>query len=186
MHCLLSESLPDTPDEIHELAQNQQLTASRGREPGLQLMRHGQPVALRQWGLEIIDALGPIAERLDAVGGGQTHQAAVARARESLLAPETLPSAKVLDAIRDEHADSFVGFVRSRSQQIRDDLLALPWSDGQQAHYEAMASRSLADQSALESADTLPFEIYRQEYVSEKRLGRPLATPLPDPNYVTS
>jgi glutamate--cysteine ligase len=28
------------------------------------------------------------------------------------------------------------------------------------------------DQRAIEAADTMPFEIYRQEYVSERRLGR--------------
>ena len=51
-------------------------------------------------------------------------------------------------------------------------LLALPWSDEQQSRYVAMAVRSMADQQAIEASDSLPFEIYRQEYVSEKRLGR--------------
>jgi glutamate--cysteine ligase len=33
-----------------------------------------------------------------------------------------------------------------------------------------MAVRSMADQQAIEAADSMPFEIYRQEYVSPARL----------------
>ena len=159
LHCLLAESPPDSPDEIRELAYNQHLTAARGREPGLQLQRNGQPVALVDWGLEIIDQLGPIAARLDALDGGGDHAQAVAQARASLLAPDTLPSARVLSAIRHDHGDSFVGFVRQRSQQIREELLALPWTDEQQVRYVTMAERSVADQQAIEAADSMPFEI---------------------------
>ncbi|MFM6986080.1 MAG: glutamate--cysteine ligase [Hydrogenophaga sp.] len=171
LHCLLADSPPDTPEEIRELAQNQHLTAARGREPGLQLQRHGQPVTLVDWGLSLIDQLGPIAARLDALHGGDRHALAVARARTALQAPDTLPSARVLQAIHSEHADAFVGFVRSRSQAIRDELLALPWSPEQQSRYAAMAVQSIADQQAIEAADTQPFETYRQEYVSEQRLA---------------
>ena len=179
MHCLLSDSPPDSPEEIHELAHNQHLTAARGREPGLQLQREGRPVALLDWGLEIIDQLGPIAARLDQLQGGGAHALAVTQARAALQSPQTLPSARVLAAVRADHGDSFVGFARERSQRIRRELLALPWSDGQQSRYVAMAVRSMADQQAIEAADSLPFEIYRQEYVSERRLGKALPSPAP-------
>jgi glutamate--cysteine ligase len=172
MHCLLSDSPPDSPEEIHELAHNQHQTAARGREPGLRLQREGQPVVLQDWGLEIIDQLGPIAARLDRLQGGSAHAHSVAQARAALLTPETLPSARVLAAVQTDHKDSFVAFARDRSQHIRRELLALPWSDDQQSRYVAMAVRSMAEQQAIEAADSLPFEIYRQEYVSEKRLGR--------------
>ncbi|WP_234263391.1 glutamate--cysteine ligase [Hydrogenophaga sp. NFH-34] len=175
LHCLLADSPPDTPDEIREIAQNQHMTAARGREPGLQLLRQGQSVALADWGLDIIDALVPIAAALDATHGGHEHRDAVAAARAALLAPDTLPSAQVLAAIRSQHADSFVAFARERSQRIRDHLLALPWEADAQARYEAMAAQSLQDQRAIEAADTMPFEVYRQEYVSPARLGQPRA-----------
>jgi glutamate--cysteine ligase len=177
LHCLLADSPPDTPDEIRELAHNQHLSAARGREPALCLLRGGQPVALLDWGLEIIGQLGPIAERLDAVHGGQAHAQAVDRARAALLAPETLPSARVLAAIHTGHQDSFVAFVRERSLASRNRLLVLPWSGEQQARYEAMAAQSLADQKAVEAGDSLPFEVYRQEYTSPARLGRPQDPP---------
>jgi glutamate--cysteine ligase len=107
------------------------------------------------------------------VQGGREHADAVAQARAALLAPETLPSARVLAAIRREHSDSFVGFVRAQSLQTHQHVLGLPWSAKQQARYEAMAEKSVQDQRAIEAADTMPFEIYRQEYISPARLGRP-------------
>ena len=170
LHCLLSDSPPDTPEEIRELAHNQHLTAARGREPGLHLLRGGSEVALQDWGLEILDQLAPIADHLDALHGGASHCEAVAAARAALLAPDTLPSARVLAATRHEHASSFIDFVRTRSQAIRQQLLDLPWNAQQQSRYVDMAVSSLAAQQAIEAADSMPFEVYRQEYVSPARL----------------
>ena len=97
----------------------------------------------------------------------------MSQAREALHAPDTLPSARVLRAMAQQHDDSFIGFVRAQSAEIHRQLLALPWSTKQQARFEAMAAQSVLDQRAIEAADSLPFEIYRQEYVSPQRLGRP-------------
>ncbi len=174
LHCLLSDSPPDTPQEIRELAQNQHLTAARGREPGLTLSRRGQPVSLVGWGLELLDELMPLAVAMDGLMDSEHHARVIAQARERLQAPDTLPSARVLAAVRRDHADSFVAFARAQSQRIRDELLALPWSAAQQARFEAMSAASVAEQQRIEAADTMPFEIYRQEYVSAARLGKPL------------
>ncbi|MBS3996660.1 MAG: glutamate--cysteine ligase [Hydrogenophaga sp.] len=173
MHCLLADSPPDTPEEISELAHNQHLTAARGREPGLCLQRGGQSVPLVQWGQELIGQLQPIAHRLDATHGGSAHTEAVAHALAALQAPDSLPSARVLQRMHAAHDDAFVAFARDQSLQTHERLLSLPWSAKQQARYEAMAAQSLADQRAIEAADTMPFEIYRQEYTSPARLGRP-------------
>ena len=173
LHCLLSDSPPDTPQEIRELAQNQHLTAARGREPGLTLSRRGQPVSLVGWGLELLDELMPLAVAMDGLMDSEHHARVIAQARERLQAPDTLPSARVLAAVRRDHADSFVAFARAQSQRIRDELLALPWSAAQQARFEAMSAASVAEQQRIEAADTMPFEIYRQEYVSAARLGKP-------------
>jgi glutamate--cysteine ligase len=171
LHCLTSASPPDTPQEITELAHNQHLTAARGREPGLQLLRGGRAVALRDWGLELLQACEPIARALDAAHGGSDYSAAVAAARGALDDPSRLPSARVLAAMAAEHDNSFLRFVRARSQQTRQDLLARPWTPQQQVKYELMARQSVEAQRAIEAADTMPFEIFRQQYVSAARLG---------------
>jgi len=175
LHCLLAESPPDSPAEIEEMAHNQHLTAARGREPGLCLQRAGQSVPLVQWGLELLEPLHDIAQRLDDCHGGDAHQQAVTQARQALQAPDKLPSAQVLQAVRGQYGDSFLAFARTQSQHNHATLLALPWSDGQQTRFEALSTQSVADQRAIEAADTMPFEIYRQEYTSPHRLGRPRA-----------
>ena len=140
------------------------------------------PVILSGAGVVLSGAipdLTALAERLDALHGGHDHVLAVSQARASLHAPDTLPSARVLRAMAQEHGDSFIGFIKAQSAEIHRQLLALPWSAKQQARFEAMAEQSVHDQRAIETADTMPFEIYRQEYVSPERLGRPRSAPAP-------
>ena len=163
------------------MAANQQATAARGREPGLKVQLLGRDQVLAEAVGQVLDELQPLAQAMDAALGGTAYAQALAFARGRHAAPDTLPSARVLQAIRQEHADYFVGFVLAQSLRARENLLARPYPDALKAEYAALAAASVQQQSEIEAADTLPFEIYRQEYVSEKRLGRPLATPLPDP-----
>ena len=172
LHCLLSDSPPDSPDEIAALKNNQHLTAARGREPGLLLQRGPERVTLADWAADILAQLAPIADAMDAVEGGQAYSQALAAARAALAAPDTLPSARVLRAMRDEHHDSFVSFVRTRSADTRAQLLALPYPAALKARFDALAAASFTEQKRIESMDSMPFEIYRQEYTSPKRLGR--------------
>jgi glutamate--cysteine ligase len=50
----------------------------------------------------------------------------------------------------------------------------MPWSAEQQSRFEAMSQQSLFEQKKIEAADTMPFEIYREQYLSADRLGRPV------------
>ena len=170
LHCLLTDSPPDTPDEIAALGRNQHRTAASGRQSGLMLERNGAEVTLTGWGLELIEQCAPIAVALDAAQGGTRYTATVAAARTSLQHPDTLPSARVLDAMKQDFENSFVKFVRAQSVTTQHTLLALPFSGEQQSHFAAMTRKSIAEQQIIEAADTLPFEIYREEYVSPARL----------------
>ena len=171
LHCLLADSPPDTPAEIAELKQNQHLTAERGREPGLQLSRRGQSVLLTEWGAEVLSACAPLAAALDAAHGTSDYGDALRDAQALIAAPQRTPSARVLDSIMGEHRHSFEAFARQQSVQARDALLALPWTTEQQARYLAMADASIAAQKAIEAADTLPFEEWREQYMAVKELG---------------
>jgi glutamate--cysteine ligase len=175
LHCLQSDSPPDTPQEIDDLKHNQHLTAARGREPGLTLRRDGAEVPLVAWGADIVAQCVPIAQALDAAHGTDAYSRAVADAQDKLAQPDALPSARVLQAITREHGSSFVSFVRERSHQTQDHLLDLPWNAEQQATFEAMAAASVAEQKKIEANDSLPFDIYLQRYTSAERLGRPRA-----------
>jgi len=171
LHCLLSDSPNDTPQEIAELAHNQHLTAARGREPGLRLQRGGRETGLVDWGRELVEQCGPIAAALDAAHGGDDYAQAVRAAAAALADADSLPSARVLAAMARDHGNSFTGFVRAQSEQTRQTLLDQPLEPHQLAHFEQMTQDSIEAQKAIEAADTMPFEVYRAQYVSPARLG---------------
>jgi glutamate--cysteine ligase len=171
LHCLLNDSPPDTPQEISALARNQQKVATRGREPGLMLERAGREMLLTQWGSELVDQCAPIAAALDAAHGGTAYSDALVSARAALADPSLLPSARVLAAVAKDHENSYIGFVRAQSDKTRSELLALPYPPAMQARFEAEAAASIDEQKKLEAADSMPFEIYRQQYLSPERLG---------------
>jgi glutamate--cysteine ligase len=170
LHCLLQDSPPDTPGEIAALGRNQHRTAAYGRESGLTLERDGQPVLLVQWASEILAQCAPIAQALDDAHRGSDYSAALAAAQSALAAPETLPSARVLQAMQQDFAGSYTAFVRAQAERIRHHLLSLPWTAGQQAAFEAEAQASRDEQRRTEAADTLDFETWRQAYLDAATL----------------
>ena len=171
MHCLLSHSPEDSPAEIVALARNQHKVAERGREPGLQLDRGAGTVALKEWGLELVAQLGPIAKTLDAAHECADYSAAVQAAVDGLQHPETLPSSRVLQAITEQYGGSFGAFALAQSVQIKQRMLDLPLSAELQSRFETLARESWETQRKIEAADTMPFDIYLKEYLSHQRLG---------------
>jgi len=171
LHCLYSDSPPDTPQEIAELKNNQHLTAERGREPGLQLMRGGQPVALGEWGLQVLKECEPIAAALDAAEGSQAHADALRAAVQLFASPDSTPSAHVLRELTQTFDSDFIAYSRARSQAAREELMQRPWTDAQQQRYVALTDESVARQRAIEEADDMPCEEWRERYMAVEQLG---------------
>ncbi len=166
LHCLLQPSAPDTPDEVAALGRNQHRTAAFGRQPGLTLERDGADVPLVVWATELLAQCGAIAAALDEAHGGAAYAAALAEAQASLAAPDTLPSARVLAQTHSDFAGSYIAFTRAQSEQARSRLHQLPWSADQRLMFEAEARASVAAQRAIEAADTVDFETFRQAYLA--------------------
>ena len=173
LHCLLGDSPADTPAEIAALARNQQRVAARGREPGLLLERGDAEIALTAWGAQLLHEMEPIAAAMDAALGGAEHRQVLAAASATLNDAQTAPSARVLATMALDFDSSYVGFTRGQSVQTRHALLALPFSAEQQARFAALTQGSIDEQKRIEANDSLPFEQYRQQYLSVERLGVP-------------
>ena len=171
LHCLVSESPPDTTLEIAELARNQHRTAARGREPGLMLERAGVEVPLLSWGRELIGECGQIAAALDSAQGGDLYRAAHQAASVGLEAPDSLPSARALAAMESAYEQSYLRFARDHSLKAKKQILDLPYGDALQARFEALSAESLAEQKRIEASDSMSFETYRQNYLLPERLG---------------
>ena len=173
MHCLLSDSPPDSPAEIAALARNQQRVAARGREPGLMLERGASELSLTDWATQLLRECEPIAEALDALDHGRKHRDALLHAWTLIDCPDAAPSARVLATMASDFDSSYVAFTRVQSKQAKATLLALPYGDQIQNRFTKLAQESVEEQRRIEAADTLPFENYRQQYLSVERLGLP-------------
>lgn len=170
LHCLLSDSPEDTPQEIAALARNQQKVATRGREPGLRLERGNDEVLLMDWAKDIVQRCQTIAQALDAAQGGRAHQEAWQAAASALADPSLLPSARVVAAMQSQQTPGHVAFSLAQSAQTHAKLTAHAVSAEVLAKFEQQAQTSLQDQAAIEAADTLPFEAFRQDYMSARHL----------------
>jgi len=170
LHCLLSESPPDTPQEIETIGRNMRKVAAQGREPGLRLERKQQAVELGAWAGQVLDECAPIASALDAARESGVHREALAAAFAALRDPESVPSARILSTMRERYEGSYFQFMLAQSLKTRSTLLSEPLAGEVEALFTRMAQESLEKQREIEARDKVPFETYRQEYLSHERL----------------
>jgi len=171
LHCLLSDSAADTPAEIIANSRNQLLVAERGRDPDIRLARRGEELATAEWGGELLHECEPIAAALDDACRGSAYQDVLSAAAAALGKPSATPSARILRELAQSYGNSNVRFALAQSLRFRGDLQALPWAADAAARYERMAEESLAAQREMEANDALPFEIFRQQYLSQDLLS---------------
>jgi len=166
LHCLQSDSPPDTPQEINEVRRNQQMVALRGREPGLALERGGKQTKLVDWAREILAKCEALPGELDRAFGGGAYQDAYEAARKLVADADTTPSARVLHAMARNHGNSFVRFVLIESTLHKAALQKLELPKPVREHFAQLAAESLVKQRDLEAADAVDFETFRQRYLA--------------------
>jgi len=171
LRCLLRDSPPDTPEEVAAISRNQHDVAQRGRDPGVRLERRGQKIPLTEWAAELLGECEPIAAALDDAHGSSAYRNALAAAGAALADPTTTHSARMLAEMGKSYDNSYVGFALEQSLRHRRALLDLPIAPDVEARYARMAEDSLAAQQRIEAADSVPFETYRQQYLSRDLLS---------------
>ena len=70
-----------------------------------------------------------------------------------------------------DHGNSYVRFGLALSHAHRQAILELPLSADVAERFAHLAEESLAEQRRIEAADTVPFETYRQRYLSPPNLN---------------
>jgi glutamate--cysteine ligase len=170
VHCLASESPPDTPNEILEIRRNQQTVAVRGREPGIKLERFGASTTFARWAKEIIDACHPLAARMDALAGGSAHAEACEEMAKRVADPDITPSARVLHAMARNHDNSYARFVLVESTLHKAMLQHLELPREVRDQFGRLAAESLQKQREIEAADQADFETFRQRYLAHDLL----------------
>jgi glutamate--cysteine ligase len=137
-----------------------------GRWQELALCRaNGERVPVGNAARELLDRLQPLAEQLDGWEQGETYRNALAAQRDKLQGSDwAVPSARVLDAMSASglgHRDWTLEMSRQHQQTLRNETLA---PDVLSA-YQAMTRESLAEQQAMEAADTQPFSEFLADYL---------------------
>ena len=173
LHCVLSDSPPDSPREIEAVSRNQRLVAENGRDPLTRLDRAGEEAAPADWGRDLLQQCEPIAVALDKAHGGEKYGKVLAAAERALRDASTLPSARVLRETEHRHGKSFPEFALAQSWRHRDSLSAQPLAAAVAARFARLAQESLAGQRRIEAADDVPFETYRQRYLGQDLLAGP-------------
>jgi len=167
LFCALAESPAMSDQECQSSGENFDLVVMRGREPGLQLTRKGQPCGLLEWGEHLLDNMAACADLLDQAHQTSAYSDSLAQQRAKLRDPALTPSARVLAAISEEHEDSFFRFAMAQSEAHREHFLARPLDAAEQQGFVELARQSLADQQALEQADSIDFDTYVEQYLAQ-------------------
>ncbi|MDY7577995.1 glutamate--cysteine ligase [Herbaspirillum sp. RTI4] len=164
LHFLAFVESPLTSEaEGDENKENFNRTVKEGRRPGLALQRRGQPVGLQAWGLEMLDAMQPVAQLLDAEHGGDEHSQALEVQRAKLLNVELTPSARMLSLLREEKK-SFIDLALQQNRADAAYFRARPLSAEQIAEFDALAATSLEEQAQIEATQTGDFGTFVAAY----------------------
>ncbi len=162
-HCALAPSPQTNEDEGSENRGNFARTVKEGRRPGLCLQRQGKAIELRDWGLQLLDQMEPVARLLDLQRGDQAHANAMATQRARLQNPDLTPSARVLEGIK-QNKGSFQAFGLQQSRAHAAAWRERPLSAAQAAAFEAMAQASLDEQRRMEETQTGSFDEFIANY----------------------
>ncbi|MGV3525149.1 MAG: glutamate--cysteine ligase [Candidatus Sericytochromatia bacterium] len=161
LYCLLSPNPPISREQDLENSYNHQQAALLGRQPGVKLRRQGKEVSLRDWGLELIENMRPLASQLDRYGATPSQQGLL-DAQEALLRnPALTPSARVMASLESENIE-FLDWGLQHSQLHAETLRtqAVPQWD----EFAAATAHSLEAFAALEADQSEDFAAYLERF----------------------
>ncbi|MBS3801084.1 MAG: glutamate--cysteine ligase, partial [Thioalkalivibrio sp.] len=160
--CLLQDSALLEAGELDAIDANLLDVAHHGRQPGLELRRAGGPVGLQQWARELLALMRPVAATLDQELPGDPYRRALSEQWGKVEQADLTPSARMLEDMMAREEGFFV-HARRLSGQHREAFRSngpLPRAQT----LEALARQSLAEQAAIEAADTLDFDTFLERY----------------------
>ena len=159
IYCLLQESPPISAPEQECIDRNHGLVARRGREPGLQLVRGDESVALSEWGATICRDLVQVAGLIDP-DGQQGHVDAIRHQLQAVEDPARTPSAALLAELRSS-GQTLANYGLELAGRTREYFLSLaPELNRHRELLDAEAEGSLVRQRRIEASDEQPFDEY--------------------------
>ncbi len=166
LFCLLLDSPPIDVQEQREIDQNLGGVAHRGRDPALFLLCQGREIPLKDWARDLLNAMQPVCEALDAGAPEQPFGAALKHQLSIVEDPELTPSAQMLQEMRDT-GEGFFHFAQRLSHQHHEYYRGLRLDAEREAFFRREAALSRQLQSEIEASDKIGFDQFLAEYFAQ-------------------
>ena len=167
LFCAFEESPLISAHEGQVHARNFARTVKEGRDPALTLTRDGSEVPLKDWALELIERIRPVAQLLDDQHNeGNVHESSLNLQKAKIINPALTPSARVLEEIRSLGSATAFGLRQSElhAASFRDS----PLMPAEEALFDELARKSLDEQAAIEGQDSGSFDDFVAAYNCSK------------------
>jgi glutamate--cysteine ligase len=159
---LLLPSGPLSPAAMADIDANLLAVAHHGRAPGLMLRTEQGPSGLQTLARDLLTRMRPVAAMLDQDLPGDPYRRSLSEQWGKVEQPALTPSARMLeDMVARE--EGFYRYARRLSEQHREAFRSncpLP----RESELTDLASRSLAEQAAMEAGDHEDFERFLRRY----------------------
>ncbi len=163
LFCTLQESPCLIEGECRASNDNFLKVVKEGRKPGLELRRRGEGISLQDWASELLGEIAKVAAILDRSHGGDAHAEALSAQQAKVADSSLTPSAHVLEALR-AHDESFSQFALRQTRLHAEHFRAQPLTASDMSWFNQTAEQSLAQQAAVEAADTQDFDSFVEDY----------------------
>jgi glutamate--cysteine ligase len=161
--CLLLDSPPIDAQEHDANVSNHAAVATRGREPGLCLIRERRAVSLQAWGRELRDQVLAVCDAFDP-GGERGCADAVRACTAGLEDPALTPSQRLLEELR-QTGEPLFGYAMQMARDFDAYFRSLPSElNVHEGEFMRESQESLARQRAIEAADDMDFDAYLAAY----------------------
>ena len=167
LFCAFEESPLISAHEGQVHARNFARTVKEGRDPALTLTRDGIDVPLKDWALELVERIRPVAQLLDDQHNeGNVHESSLNLQKAKIINPALTPSARVLEEIRSLGSATAFGLRQSElhAASFRDS----PLMPAEEALFDELARKSLDEQAAIEGQDSGSFDDFVAAYNCSK------------------
>jgi glutamate--cysteine ligase len=140
--------------------------ANFGRKPNVELNQNGESILLQEWAMEIMEAIEPICEILDADNPDKPYLKALEQQQRLVENPDLTPSAQILAGMS-KNKQCFGDFGVTASTKYEAYFKDRELDAAQMQEFQQMAVTSLQEQKALEANDKLGLDDFLAHYFAQ-------------------
>lgn len=155
-------------EDFHVNNRNQLQVANQGRKPGLLLERQGRTIPMQDWALEILTGMKTVCEILDEDRADKPYTTALQVQMNRVLEPGLTPSARMLEALRHHHSESFDCLALTQSLEHAACFNGKRLDEDLDRQFTEMAQQSLVKQTEMENKPQPAFDDFLKHYFAQQ------------------